>query len=252
MLCCDEPCTPASHYSAHYLPAFNSFLLTSTISSSLGLIRLTQTGFVVEDTTDEPNCSVPMNEDFESEHVLQMTCYWEEEKEVVLYWMESGLLYSCMVTMDGAVRCNEGKECDEWREEEKEEVEEYKKKICEWEAKEEAFNAFYTRLRAQPFESLEEEAKIDLMLEESQLREEMVSAMMGLKAELVAYRHSSMCLLQRIGDEAGHLARVVKPAMPYRMDETKKDLPRLLEAVKYLMSCRDLTKETTSEEEKEE
>ena len=44
----------------------------------------------------------------------------------------------------------------------------------------------------------------------------------------------------------------MKPTIPYYMEGKKADLPQLLEAVKYLMCCRDLAKETASEEEKEE
>ena len=128
----------------------------------------------------------------------------------------------------------------------------YKKKICEWNTKEEAFDAFSARLAARPFDGLEEEEKVALMLEESQLREDMTAAMLALKAELVAHRHVAMRLLQQIGDGVGRLARAVKPTIPYHMEGKKADLPLLLEAVKYLMCCRDLAKETASEEEKEE
>lgn len=99
---CDEPCTPTSHCSAQYLPAFDSFLLASSTSSSLSLVRLTADGFELEDTTDEANCSVPMSEDFESECVERLACLWEGEREWVLYWTASATLYGCAVSMDGA------------------------------------------------------------------------------------------------------------------------------------------------------
>ena len=280
---CDEPCTPTSHCSAQYLPAFDSFLLASSTSSSLSLVRLTADGFELEDTTDEANCSVPMSEDFESECVERLACLWEGEREWVLYWTASATLYGCAVSMDGARGWKMGGVGDVWREkeekekevkkeekvkevekvekkEEKKEVEmemdcendAYKKKICEWNTKEEAFDAFSARLAARPFDGLEEEEKVALMLEESQLREDMTAAMLALKAELVAHRHVAMRLLQQIGDGVGRLARAVKPTIPYHMEGKKADLPLLLEAVKYLMCCRDLAKETASEEEKEE
>lgn len=270
MLRCDEPCTPASHCSAQYLPAFDSFLLASSTSSSLGLVRLTAGGFELEDTTDEANCSVPMSEDFESECVERLACLWEGGREWVLYWTASATLYGCAVSMDDARGWKLGDVGDVWREkevkvekkEEKEKVKEekemgcdndaYKKMICEWNTKEEAFDAFSARLAARPFDGLAEEEKVALMLEESQLREDMAAAMLGLKAELVAHRHVAMRLLQQIGDGVGRLARAVKPAIPYHMEGKKADLPQLLEAVKYLMCCRDLAKETASEEEKEE
>ena len=294
---CDEPCTPPSRCSAQYLPAFDSFLLAASTSSSLGLVRLTADGFELEDTTDEANCSVPMSEDFESECVERVACLWEAEREWVLYWTASGTLYGCAVSMDGARGWKMGDVGDVWREKEvekkevkkeekvkevekkevkkKEKVKEvekevkkeekkemememecendaYKKRICEWNAKEEAFDAFSARLAARPFASLEEEEKVALMLEESQLREDMTAAMLALKAELVEHRHVAMRLLQQIGDGVGRLARAVKPTIPYHMEGKKADLPLLLEAVKYLMCCRDLAKETASEEEKEE
>lgn len=248
-LCCFDPIDPSTHYSVAYLLPYRTFVITHNQTSSLCLVRLTEAGYTVEDTTDEPNCSVPMNEEeFETERVSGLLSLWIEEAATLVYETESGTLYSARVGMEGKKGKVVEKVIDCWRCEGS--GGDYESAIRQWCVNSDELGAFFDTAEVKSFNTLSQEKKVSLMLEETRLRQKLVDSVLDLKVEYVKHHQHALKLLQSIGDEVACLARAVKAKKRVEMKKDAK-LPQILEVIKELVCYREATKASLSEEENE-